>query len=331
MLPGQYNTELLTETWPAHEGYNRYQMIKKNIFESRKAALTASSEDRLHRFVMADKMLRGAVVKTTRMVNEMQANHELGNLETLVLGQAYIATALMCSLLKGKDRISIQLQCDGPVGGLDVEGNGFGEIRGFLKNPRIQIGQTDEIQSLSSLFGDGYLVVTRYLEDAPSPYSGKIKLAYKTLAQDLANYYVQSEQIPTALRLNVYFDSEDKVAGAGGIFLQALPGVTDEQISLAESILEAAPPAGEYFAVGMDPVSLIQNEFKELQPSFLSNTRVEFFCRCSKEKMAGHVKNLPGADLEEMIQNGPFPLETRCHHCNSVYTFDKQELQNLAR
>lgn len=305
-------------------------MIKKDIFNKNiKARLQAAAEDKIHRFLMADKMIRGAIVKTTRMVNEMKANHEFGNLETLILGQAYTAGALLCTQLKGKDRVSIQVQCSGPVQGLDVESNVFGEVRGFLKNHTIQIQDSDDIKSVSSLFGDGYLTITKYLEDAPKAYSGKIKLKYKTLAEDLANYFLQSEQIPTGFNLSVFFDSRDEVTGAGGIFLQALPGVEKAQVILAEHILENIPSLGEAFANGMDPESIILKEFEVLSPRIVSAKRVEFFCRCSRDGMANYLQKLPRDDINDMITNGPFPIEIRCHHCNSVYHFSKEDLQKM--
>ncbi len=98
-------------------------MIKKDIFNKDvKAQLKASAKDKIYRFIMADGMLKGAVVHATRMVTEMRANHQTGPLETLILGQAYVAASLICSGLKGKnDRISMVIECSGPIKGLDVE------------------------------------------------------------------------------------------------------------------------------------------------------------------------------------------------------------------
>ena len=170
-------------------------MIKKDVFDgSMKDQLLASSRDRLHRFMLAGGMLKGAVVNCTRMIMEMRANHDLGIVETLVLGQAYVAASLLTSTLKGKDRISIQIDCSGPVKGLDVESNVYGEVRGFLKNPYFSQEMSGNEASLGTVFGAGFLTLTKYLEDAKAPYSGKVMLSYGTLAQDLANYFVQSEQ-----------------------------------------------------------------------------------------------------------------------------------------
>ncbi|MCG8637995.1 MAG: Hsp33 family molecular chaperone HslO [Desulfobacterales bacterium] len=305
-------------------------MIKKDIFDHDvKAQFKASAKDRLYRFMMADDQIKGAVVHSTRMVNEMRANHDLGPLETLILGQAYIASSLICSGLKGKDRISMNVRCSGPVQGLDVEANVFGEVRGYLKANPIEIEDPDQIKRLSTLYGAGFLSVTKYLEDANLPYSGQIALAHGSIAEDLAEYFLKSEQIPTGFKLSIFFDEEEKVAGAGGIFLQALPGVDPEKVARAEQLIQEIDSLGESFAGGESPEAVINQAFSELTPRFLDSSRVEFFCRCARERMEGYLKGLSPEDRSDIRENGPFPLEITCHHCNSSYRFTKAELESL--
>lgn len=306
-------------------------MIKKDIFNNDvKEQFKASAKDRIFRFIMADQMIRGAVVHSTRMVNEMRANHDLGPLETLVLGQAYIAASLLCSGLKGKnDRVSMNIQCSGPIKGLDVESNVFGEVRGYLKVHQIEVKHSEKIKYLSMLYGAGFLTVTKYLENAPTPYSGQVALEHGSIAEDLANYFLISEQIPTGFKLSVFFDDREEVKGAGGIFLQALPGADVSKVIEAEKMIQGIDSLGELFARGRSPEEVIHKEFSSLEPHFLSSSRVEFFCRCSKERMKGYLRNLPEKEKKDMVQNGPFPVEVCCHHCNSAYKFSKEELQAL--
>ncbi len=306
-------------------------MIKKDIFNKDvKEQFKASAKDRIYRFIMADQMIRGAIVHSTRMVNEMRANHGLGPLETLVLGQAYVAVSLLCSTLKTRnDKISMNIQCSGPVKGLDVESNVFGEVRGYLKTQQIKVKNPERIKYLSTLYGAGFLTMTKYLENAPTPYSGQVALEHGSIAEDLANYFLISEQIPTGFKLSIFFDDKEEVMGAGGIFLQALPGADASKVIEAEKMIQNIDSLGEVFAKGCLPEEIIHKEFSSLGPKFLSNSRVEFFCRCSKERMEGYLRNLPKEEKEDMMKNGPFPVEVRCHHCNSVYRFSKDELQVL--
>ena len=308
-------------------------MIKKDIFKKDiREQFRASARDRIYRFIMADRTIKGAIVYAGRMVNEMRANHDLGPLETLVLGQAYIAAGLLTSGLKGKnDRISLNIQCSGPVKGLDVESNGYGEVRGYLKTGRIEIKDPEKLKSLSSLYGAGFLTVTRYLEDTIAPYSGQVTLLHGSIAEDLANYFLVSEQIPTGFKLSVFFDETEEIRGAGGIFLQALPGADPSKLVEAEKIIQGINSLGEEFSKGKTPEEIILKEFSSLAPRFLGNSRIEFFCRCSKDRMQGYLKGLPKAERTDILEKGPFPVEIRCHHCNSMYPFSKKDLEALFR
>jgi len=306
-------------------------MIKKDIFKKDvREQFKASAKDRIYRFMLADRTIKGAIVHTTRMVNEMRANHELDPLETLVLGQAYIAASLLMSGLKDKnDRVSLNIQCSGPIKGLDVESNGYGEVRGYLKTGRIEVKDPEKVKYLSTLYGAGFLTVTQYSENAPTPYSGQIALEQGSIAEDLANYFLISEQIPTGFRLSVFFDDTEDVRGAGGIFLQALPGADASKLVDAEKIIQSINSLGELFSKGKTPEEIVLTEFSSLDPKLLDSSRVEFFCRCSRDRMEGFLKGLPKAERADMAAKGPFPVEVRCHHCNSLYQFTKEELTTL--
>ncbi|MBF0257983.1 MAG: Hsp33 family molecular chaperone HslO [Desulfamplus sp.] len=314
-------------------------MIKKDIYQGNlKDQLKASAKDRLHRFILADGMLRGAIVNSTCMVNQMRANHELGPMETLILGQAYIAAALLTASLKGRDRISMHIECSGKLNGLDVESNAFGEVRGYLKNPNFSNNLSGRESTLSSLFGAGFLTVTKYLEDAKTPYSGKIMLEYGSIAEDLANYFVQSEQTPTAFSLSVHFNEQQEVDGAGGIFLQAMPDAQESKIAEAEDIIrqislttETDLSIGAAFAKDIEPDHIVLEKFEKMTPLLLGNYRTEFFCRCNQNTMQRYISRLPVEDLIDIAQNGPFPLEIRCHHCNTVYNFSQPDIECMLK
>ena len=173
--------------------------------------------------------------------------------------------------------------------------------------------------------------MTQYLDNSAEPYSGQVALEHGSIAENLAYYYMVSEQIPSGFILSVYFDDQDEVQGAGGIFLQALPGADLEMVSEAEKMMLAIGSLGESFAKGQNPEQIIQATFSTLNPKILDSKRVEFFCRCSKEGMAGYLRSLPAEDKKDIQKNGPFPLVIRCHSCNSLYEFSKEDLLPLVQ
>ena len=302
---------------------------KKPYGDTLKEKLLASAKDRLHKFMLAEGAIRGAIMNGTRMVNEMRTNHELGILETLVLGRAYLGAVLMAADLKSDDRISIKFDCSGPIKGLVVEANAFGEVRGFLKQVPIPLDKPMESFSLSPLFGAGFLSVTKYLEDAKQPFTGQVMLEYGNIAKDLANYYLTSEQVPTAFNLSIKFDTQGRVTGAGGLFLQALPQADDDLAAGLEQRVVSLPSLGEEFAADSDPVELVHEAFRDYGPRFLNNHRVEFMCHCNRERIHSLLTLLPIAELKDIRDNGPFPLKINCHYCNTQYHFSREDIQEI--
>jgi len=302
-------------------------MIKKKPYgDSLKEQLKAGARDRLYNFILADGAVLGVIMNGTRMVNEMRANHELGILETLVLGRAFLGAGLMSASLKSNDRISIKIDCSGPIKGLVVEANAFGEVRGFLKRVPNPIDKHRESINLSPFFGAGFLFVTKYLEGAKQPFTGQVMLKYGNIAQDLANYYSTSEQIPTAFNLSIKFDKEGRVTGAGGLFLQAMPQADDDLTAGMEKRVTDLPSLGEVFSEDKNPENLIAAAFKGYSPRFLASHRIEFMCHCNQERVRNLLTLLPIEDLKDIRNNGPFPVEIHCHYCNTLYRFTREEI-----
>ena len=307
-------------------------MIKKKIFgETLKDQLVAGAKDRLHNFIMRDANVLGVILNGTKMVNEMRANHELGIIESLVLGHAYLACTLLSANLKKNERISIQIECSGPIKGFNVEANSYNEVRGYLKNVPIPVDKPLENFNLSPFFGAGFLTVTKYIEKSKTPVSGKVILKYGSIAKDMAYYFLTSEQIPTSFNLSVQFDQAGNVIGAGGMFLQAMPGADNNTMLSLEKKVSDFPSLGSAFSAGKTPVELIGENFKDYSPVFLSDTRVDFFCRCNKGLMLQYLSMLPEKDTCEIIENGPFPVELRCHNCNTKYYFEKEEIEQIKK
>ena len=305
-------------------------MQKKNPYgESLKEQLLAGARDRLHNFLLADGAVRGVIMNGTRMVNEMRANHDLGILETLVLGRAYLGAGLMSASLKSNDRIAIKFDCSGPIKGLVVEANAFGEVRGYLKNVPIPMDKPMKDFNLSPFFGAGFLSVTKYLEDAKQPFTGKVMLKYGNIAKDLANYYLTSEQIPTAFNLSIKFDKAGRVSGAGAVFLQAMPGAAEDLAAGLEERVVNLPSLGEVFTADIDPETLIDEVFRKYSPRFLADHRIEFMCHCNHNRVRSLLMLLPVADLKDIRDNGPFPVEMRCHFCNTAYHFTEKDIRQI--
>jgi molecular chaperone Hsp33 len=307
-------------------------MEKKKLFgKALKKQLRARARDRQYNFFLADGSIRGVIVNGTQMINEMRANHALGILETLVLGRAYLGVCLMAADLKGQDRIRMRIDCEGPIRGLVAEANAYGEVRGYLKQVPIFIEKPLKDFDLSAFFGEGILAVTKHLQDSRQPFTGQVRLKYGNLALDLANYYLESEQVPTAFNLGIKYDQNGEVTGAGGLFLQAMPGLDDQMTGDLEERVNRLPSLGVAFSDEDNPKDIIQAAFGPYSPRFLAERRIEFMCHCSKERFRNYLSLLSPDEMHDILEKGPYPLETRCHFCNTTYAYEKHDLEQIFR
>ena len=278
--------------------------------------------------------VRGAILQSTRLTNEMRAAHELGILESLILGQSYIGALLMTRSLKGQGRLTLDIGCAGPVKGLSVEANAAGEVRGYLKVSPIPVDTPLESFNTSSFFGPGILTVKRYPDGSNQAFTGNIDLQHGTIARDIANYYLVSEQTRTSVSVSVKFDSAGRITGAGGLFIEALPGASNALIRMLEERINEMGSLGEHFSHQLDGKQLADEYFGSIAGhtvSYMESIPVRFACACSRERFMSFIGSVKLEELEDMTKNGPFPVVTICHNCNSRYEFSRGEMEELLR
>jgi molecular chaperone Hsp33 len=301
-------------------------MIRASIDDALRARLDALPPDGITSFTLGGGRVRGALLHGSRLVNQMRANHRLGPLETMILGQACLSAALMGSMLKEGDRIVLKVDGDGPAEGLSVEAGAEVAVRGRLYRSPIALEGPIEDFDGSALFGAGSLSVARFSASSPGSFVGSIALKAGRLAQNLAAYYLESEQTRTAFDLSVQFDREGRAVGAGALFLQALPGADEDFLARAEESLRLIPSLGAFFAAGGTREAFLETELHDLFPESLGEKSASFDCSCSRERFASFFASAQGDLLEDLAQRGPWPVETICHNCGSAYYFTREEL-----
>ena len=280
-------------------------------------------------FLLGKGELRGAFFHGTRFVNRLRAQHDLGLLETMVLGQASLAGALLIPTMKGRDRAILRYDTNGPAAGFSVEASSVGTVRGFLLQDPIPVETPPLNWDLSPYFGDGTLTVIRFPEGAREPVSGTVEIKHRNIAQDLTEYFHASEQTQTAINTGIQYDRDGRVAGAGALYLQVMPGADPDLVVAAERAFAAAPSLGTWFAEGGDREDIIFGLFRGMNPIVALERDIRFECPCSREKFASHLKSLDRKELADMAENGPDPIEVICHNCGSVYTWSCAEIREM--
>jgi molecular chaperone Hsp33 len=305
-------------------------MIKKKI-EDRdlQEHLASLPEDGREVFLLHNDLIRVTAIQATNLINQMRENHELGLLETYVLGQAYLAAGLLSATVKGNDRIQLNIECGGPIGGVFVEAWAVGAVRGYLKHNPIPLQRQLTSLDLNELYGPGFLSVSKLLEGHKTPFTGQTMMAYGDLAKDLALYYQQSEQTPSLFVLSIHFNTAGQVTGSGALFLQAMPGCDDAVLSQLEQTAGRLASLGSFLSEGKPVNEYVQEQFASLGVRHLAHQPLGFSCPCSREQYTRYLQQLNQEDQADILENGPFPLELVCVNCNTHYQYEKFELASL--
>lgn len=305
-------------------------MITATIDDSELTERLASlPSDGITRFSMLDGAVRGALISGTTMAAQARANHGLGIVESLALSQAYLCALLVSTTLKDGDRTAIRVDCSGPLRGFSVEATWDGAVRGYLFNEAIRLDKPLESFDLKPFIGSGTMSVVR-MSPGDEPFTGHIELVHGRIAEDLTEYFLRSEQTRTAIAVSVRFDTSGRLAGAGGLFLQAMPGAHETDIADAEDRIAELPSLGNWFAEGKSRADLLTEWFGAFEVDVLAERPVAFKCDCSRPRFASFLGALVGGELDSMIEEGPHPAELVCHNCGSRYEFSKAELEEIA-
>ena len=290
--------------------------------------------DQLIRATAADGGIRCVGVITTRLTQEVKIRHNLSYVATAALGRTMAASLLLASSMKtAESRVNIRVSGDGPLGGILVDGRFDGTVRGYVGNPHIELppkpnGKLDVGGAVGS---NGYLYVVRDVGYG-YPYSSTVELISGEIGDDITHYLASSEQTPSALLLGVFVGAEG-VTAAGGILLQVLPKVAQDQelVEKLESRVAGLSGFTPLLQAGKSLPTIFEELLGDMGLQILPEVQmVRFHCGCSWERMLGALKMLGEVELQDMIEqeNG---AEAICHFCGEVYQANCDHLSELIR
>ncbi len=287
--------------------------------------------DRLIRGMALDSKIRFFAVDCTETVRYAVETHHLSITNAVLLGRMIAGALLMSNDLKTKnDSLTLKIEGNGPLAGGLVTVRSPGKVKGYVKHPEVETGLNLETKTfaLKQGIGVGTLTVIKDIH-LKAPYIGTIDLVSGEIGEDLAYYYVYSEQIPTAINLGILINPDGSVRSAGGVLLQLLPDSSEETVSLLEKRIARFPNLSDVMDMGKSIEEIVQNILlKDIQSEVAGISPVNYACDCSKERFSSGLKLLGKAELEDMISEGK-PVPTYCHFCNSTYEFSVEEIRGL--
>ncbi len=283
-------------------------------------------KDRLIKGITEDGNFKVSVIKTTDVIKDAKERHGLSLLNTVLLGKTLTAAMLLASELKKEERIQLRLDGNGPVGSIIAEANSLGEIRGYVANPEVELDYTKLGVVIGDGIGLGILTYTKVLYNEAEPRSSSIEIVNGDINSDVAQYLAQSEQIPSAVILDVGISEDGDITEAGGLLLQRLPGAPEGQIDMLQERLGSFPPIDELLSDGQYIDEIMSKALSPIKVKELGRQLVDFFCRCSKERFLIALSMLGIEDLKEMEGEGQ---EVSCHYCNNREEITKEEISQL--
>ncbi len=282
-------------------------------------------KDRLIKGISKDGHLKISVVKATDAVKAARKKHRLSLLNTVLLGRTMIGSLLLASELKGEERIRLRAEGNGPCKLMEAEANRVGEVRGYVQAPEAQLDYSGET-SIGDGIGIGLLTVSKTLYNEAEPQRSTIDLVKGNITDDLAFYMVQSEQVPSAILLDVGLDDDGNITEAGGLLIQRLPDAPEGTIDQLAEKLKSFPSVNELLADADYIDDIMHQAMAPVEVKELDRQPVDFFCRCSRKRFVNALSMLGHEDLEEMSNEGQ---ELVCHFCNEHYHVSKQEIEDL--
>ncbi|GBF78023.1 molecular chaperone Hsp33 [Paenibacillus sp. 598K] len=272
--------------------------------------------------------LRVFATRTTALVDELRRRHNTLPTATAALGRTATAGAMMGAMLKGEERLTIQVKGVGPIGQIVVDADAAGRVRGYVDHPDVHLPSNDKgkLDVAGAVGRSGYIHIIKDL-GLKDPYRGSIPIVSGELGEDFTYYFATSEQTPSAVGLGVLVDTDGSVLHAGGFIIQVLPGLTDSELDRLERSVDAMPPVTALLDQGESLEEMLKFAVgDELQ--IHETLPVEFACNCSVERVERTLISMGESELQQVIEEDG-QAEVLCHFCNEAYRFDRTHLLAL--
>ncbi len=268
--------------------------------------------------------MRGVALEATDLVQSIADRHQLKGLAVRGLGEAVMGALLLSSYCKPGQRINLNIRGAGHFQQALVDAYPDGTVRGYI----VEREALQEEERDLGPWGSGLLSVLRTRDEVGErPYIGTVPLITGHLAKDLSFYWVQSEQIPSAVGLAVSMEG-DRVLSAGGFLVQALPGASQQEIRNIENHIHEIHSLNESLNKNVSPLHLLSQIFQSTPFIVVEEKPIGFNCNCSWQRVQKALVLVGPAELESMLEEDRLAI-VRCDFCAKEYKVDEKMLVQL--
>lgn len=285
--------------------------------------------DKIIRGMTKDGWVKISAITGRELVERARQIHHASPTATAALGRLLCAASLLGNMMKEeKASLTMRLNGGGPLGGVLAVSDSTGNVRGYVGDPNCDLPlRPDGKLDVGGAVGrQGMLTVSRDI-GLREPYIGSTEIVSGEIAEDVAAYMTESEQIPAAVGLGVLVDTDTTVAQAGGFIVQLLPGAPEELISkLEDNIFLMDSVTMQLFDGGAE--ELVKNVLKGMDYELMEEIPVEYRCTCSRQRLQEALRTIDNGELQEIIDDGE-DIQVTCQFCDQVYTFTPGEVAQI--
>jgi hsp33 protein len=297
------------------------------------------------------KCARFFVCDTTQVVKDAQSKHGLDAIATVNFGKLLTAAAMMGKDLKVEDGVvSVEISGDGAYGKMVATANMKGHVKGYVGNSsNAKLIDKDgnfvrDEKGRIKLIGDGIMQVRKDI-GLKMPFSGMVALENQDIADIVASYFLQSEQIKSVVALGVKLNEDGSVNRAGGYLIQLLPGAEDDFIGKLEDKLRKIRSITELLNGGFSLERIVELLYEDISAfeenkdangnhkkkyienfEILEKSEIEYKCNCSKETFLKGLITLGKEQIDEILEEQG-KIEVECHFCGKKYQFGKEDFE----
>ena len=283
--------------------------------------------DQIVRAITSDGLVKASAITGTELVERARQIHRLPPVATAALGRALMGASMMGDQLKEeRGTVTLRIKGGGPLGTITAVSDHLGNVRGYVQNGMVDFTEKapGKLDVGAAVGSQGTLTLIRDM-GLREPYVGTVELLSGEIAEDLAAYFVESEQIPTACALGVLIGTGQSVTSAGGYLIQLLPGAGEEIIGKVERGVARVGSVSRALEHGMTARELLEQVLSEFRLEILEEHSVEYRCYCSRARVETALISLGRQELDDMIREQG-QAEVTCQFCDKVYRFTKEEL-----
>ncbi|MBV8688095.1 MAG: Hsp33 family molecular chaperone HslO [Alphaproteobacteria bacterium] len=289
------------------------------------AAAVAANLDEAIGFTLPRRNARGRVVRLGPLLDHILSAHDYPAPIARILSEALVLSALLGSLLKEEEgQLTIQAQTESGIIDLLVVDYKAGELRGYVRFDKARLAALPSHRDLFALFGKGYLAITFDHPVAEERYQGIVPLEGSSLAEAAQSYFVQSEQLPSVVRLAV----NDTGHIAGGILVQHLPEGEEGRDRIHTrlddpewehvQVLAETIKGHELTDSGLPLESLLWRLFHEEEVRVLRAQPLAKGCRCNADYIRSVIARFPAEERAEMVDERGL-ISVDCEFCSRVF------------